>query len=301
MRSDPYQSSIGASPVSAGLIEMVVLQPTSFCNIDCSYCYLPNRNAKRRMSGEVLGALLERLLASGRLGSSLTMLWHAGEPLTLPVSYYDKAISMVMARLPSSVAVTHNFQTNGMLINEEWCDFFRRPDVRVGVSIDGPRNLHDLHRTTRRGERTFDQTIAGLRMLRTCGVELRVISVLTRQALFFPDELFDFYVAEGVSHVAFNIDEIDGINPKSSLEDPRCEPLFTQFFARFIQRCSHNSAIKSVRELDHVFSAIVNPRHRDVQNKPFAIVSVAADGDFTTYSPELLGMNSWPVGRLRPR
>ena len=236
--------------------QLLVLQPTPFCNINCSYCYLPNRQLNGRMSDEVIGAAIERLVASGRLGPTLCVLWHAGEPLILSPSYYGSAMSIIEARVPASTLVTYNFQTNGTLIDEAWCRFFSRPNIRVGVSVDGPQHLHDLYRVNRRGEGTFHQTISGLRQLRRAGIELSVITVLTRNALFFPDEFYDFYIQEGISRVCFNIDEIEGVNQRSTLQDPRCDTLFVHFFERFLELVSRDRLIKSVRELDHVFAAI---------------------------------------------
>jgi uncharacterized protein len=130
-------------------IELLVLQPTSFCNIDCTYCYLPSRNSKQRMPQEVLKAALAFVARSGRLGPEISIVWHAGEPLVLPVSYYEDAMQTVARLLPGSMRVRHHFQTNGLLIDDAWCAFFARPDVEVGISVDGPKALHDRYRATR--------------------------------------------------------------------------------------------------------------------------------------------------------
>jgi len=275
-------------------IQLLVLQGTPFCNIDCSYCYLPSRNDRSRMPEAVLEATIDRVVESGLLGQKLSIIWHAGEPLALPLTYYENAVALIERRLRHLTDITYRFQTNGTLVDEQWCQFFGRTRCKVGLSIDGPRPLHNLHRVTRRGAGTFDKAAAGLRRLVETEVDLHVISVLTRESLFFPDEFYRFYVDYGVRHVCFNAEQIEGVNKHSSLEDRRCEELFSQFFQRFLELVSAGRSINSVREFDHAFAALLRPpmseRAANLQVEPYVILSVSTNGDFSTYSPELLGM-----------
>src|SRR5262249_14152342 len=144
------------------VITTVVVQPTPFCNIDCTYCYLPRRDVKTVMQQDTIAALFDKVFVSGWAAPQLTVIWHAGEPLVLPVAFYQAAFEAIEALRPPEVAVRHCFQTNGMLLTPAWCDFLKQHDVGIGVSIDGPRHLHDAHRMTRSGRGTFDRTAAGI-------------------------------------------------------------------------------------------------------------------------------------------
>ena len=144
-------------------IGMVVLQPTAFCNINCSYCYLPDRDNRHVLAPSTVTRLFTELFASGWAAPHLTVVWHAGEPLVVPVAFYREAFAAIERLRPPSVAVRHAFQTNGMLIDDGWCALFRDWEVGVGVSLDGPRELHDANRKTRSGAGTFDRTVAGIR------------------------------------------------------------------------------------------------------------------------------------------
>src|ERR1700722_15548699 len=168
------------------LLETVVVQPTPFCNINCTYCYLPHRNVKTVMEQSTVSALFEKVFASGWTGEGLTVIWHAGEPLVVPISFYETALATIEALRPRSLQLRHSIQTNGMLITPAWCDFFKKWDINVGVSIDGPQHVHDAHRVTRSGRGTFDKTVAGIRMLRREKVPFHVISVLSREAMKAP-------------------------------------------------------------------------------------------------------------------
>src|SRR5262249_22991305 len=147
-----------------------VVQPTPFCNIDCRYCYLPDRNRKAAAAPETLFNLFSQVFASGWVRDCLSVVWHAGEPMVLPIGFYRDAFRMIDLLKPANVSIGHSFQTNGTLINEDWCAFFAEEQVNVGVSVDGPRRLHDCNRLTRSGLGTFDKTIAGIRLLRRHGI-----------------------------------------------------------------------------------------------------------------------------------
>src|SRR5579863_5033112 len=201
------QTSVQASRPSIGV---VVVQPTPFCNIACSYCYLPARDVKSVMSQSTVRELFRKVFASGWAAADLTVIWHAGEPLVVPPSFYREAFEAIAALRPPSVRLRHSIQTNGMLVSPEWCELFRTWDVGLGVSIDGPRHFNDAHRISRAGRSTFDRALAGIRLLRREKVPFHVISVLTAASLRAPQAMLDFYRAEGIEDVCFNVEESEG-------------------------------------------------------------------------------------------
>src|SRR5262249_22206487 len=147
-----------AGPTTAsdtpGPLELLVLQPTPFCNINCSYCYLPNRQSTKRMSADTLARIFQWVFDSGLAREPFTLLWHAGEPLVLPVSFYEAAGELLRRHNVANVPVLQSFQTNATLLDAAWCAFLRGPDIHLGVSVDGPDFLHDRHRRTRQGRGT---------------------------------------------------------------------------------------------------------------------------------------------------
>jgi len=179
-------------------IETLVIQPTPFCNIACTYCYLRHRGDRSVMSDKTLGMVFERVFASRWLGLALSVIWHAGEPLVLPVAYYRDAFDRIERWRPQALNLRHSIQTNGMLITAEWCELIRQHNVGIGVSLDGSRRLHDLYRRTRSGGGTFDRTMAGIHLLRQHGVDFHVITVLSNDSLEDPDGQVDFYISEGI-------------------------------------------------------------------------------------------------------
>src|SRR5262249_49781242 len=151
------------------------------------------------------------------ISDQVTILWHAGEPLVLGVDYYEAAFSCIGKVCPAGLSIDHSIQTNGILINDKWCDFFQKWNVSLGVSIDGPQEVNDAARRTRAGKGTYDKVITGINCLQRRNIPFYVLSVLTKSALLAPDALFWFYHDFNIRDVGFNIDELEGVNEVSSL------------------------------------------------------------------------------------
>jgi uncharacterized protein len=289
---------VAAAPnVSApGPLELLVLQPTPFCNISCSYCYLPDRQSTRRMSVDTLDQTFRWVFDSGLVRRPFVLLWHAGEPLVLPVAFYETADDLLRERNTGGVPVLQSFQTNATLIDAGWCAFLKRPNVHLGISVDGPAFLHDRHRRTRQGRGTLERVLRGIELLHEHGVPFQVITVLTADALDYPDELFDFYQANGIDSVGFNVEEIEGPHTASSLQQERTPERFRRFLRRFLTLAYSADPPLLVREFETSAAALLGKRRgpelRTQENKPWAIVNVDCAGNFSTYSPELLGVTS---------
>jgi len=278
-----------------GPLELLVVQPTPFCNIDCSYCYLPDRQSTRRMSADVLDQTFRWVFESGLVHQPFTLLWHAGEPLVLPVAFYETAGELLRKHNVAGVPVLQSFQTNATRIDPGWCEFLKRPDMHLGVSVDGPDFLHDRHRRTRQGRGTLDRVLRGIALLHEHQIPFQVITVLTADSLDYPDELFDFYQANGIRSVAFNVEEVEGPHTASSLQRAGTPERFRRFLARFLGLARSADPPIPVREFDTSAAAVLltrpgGPDLRAQENTPWAIVNVDCGGNFSTYSPELLGV-----------
>ena len=288
-------------------IELLVIQPTPFCNIDCRYCYLPDRNSKAVVATQTLSNLFSQVFASGWLRDCLSVVWHAGEPMVLPVAFYRNAFRMIDALKPTELLVTHSFQTNGTLVDEAWCDLFAEEHVNLGISIDGPKRLHDRNRLTRSGRGTFDKTIAGIRLLRRREIPFHVISVLSLDAMLPAREMFEFYIEEGIEQVCFNVEESEGSHISQSFAAPDVEAAYYRFLSEFWRlSAAFPGKIKFIREIEHAVQQVIRPEGAPFSNQlvePFAIVSMDWAGNISTFSPELLGLknaayNDFLVGNI---
>ena len=300
-------SAVGFDPADftpALKTRLLILQPTPFCNIDCDYCYLPHRDSTERMSLATMRRAAERLIEADLVGTQLTVVWHAGEPLTLPVQYYEAAIATLHDVLGARCELSHSIQTNATLIDDTWCELIERHHIRIGVSVDGPADLHDAHRRTRNGRGTHARVLRGMACLREHGIGFHAIAVVTPATFTQADAFFDFFEAQGVAEVGCNFDEAEGAHPRSSLAGH--EAAHAEFIARLLARSRASGARTRVRELAMALHLIAEPlpvvewrAHRwpeNVQTLPFALVNVAHNGDFSSFSPELLGQPSPEFG-----
>jgi uncharacterized protein len=286
---------IGGGACTAGPIETIVVQPTPFCNISCSYCYLPARESRAVIDPRTVEVLFQKLFASGLAAGEITVIWHAGEPLVMPVAFYRDAFRTIAAMCPASVRLRHSVQTNGMLITPAWCDLFREFAVGVGVSIDGPRALHDAHRVTRSGRGTFDKTLEGIRTLRREQVPFHVISVLSRASLDDPKALLDFYAGEGIEDVCFNVEESEGAHVSSLFGMAGVEARFRGFLEQFWALARADGRIRFIREIDGMLPRIFRPNEAvmgNAQVEPFGMLNVDCRGNVSSFSPELLGLTN---------
>ena len=162
------------------------------CNLNCAYCYyLPSDESAHKRPGK-LNIMSEELLRKAITETiilnntpEVSFCWHGGEPLLAGIEFFQKAVEIQKEALAQdnlkscgSKTIINTIQTNGTLISRKWCRFFKQNNFLVGVSIDGPKDIHDAFRVNRAGESMFDKTMAGISMLIECGVEFNTLSTV---------------------------------------------------------------------------------------------------------------------------
>ena len=277
-------------------VRLLVMQPTPFCNINCDYCYLGQRNLARFMSDDVVTATLRNLVDCGLVGDQLSVIWHAGEPLVAPLAFYRRAFDAADAIVGRVAVVSHSIQTNATLIDDAWCGLFRERRVRIGVSLDGPAFLHDRRRKTRSGAGTHASVMRGIERLRSHGIPFHVIAVVTDETLRHADAFIDFFVENGIRELGVNIDEQEGVNPRSSLRGRDAD--YDAFLEKLFTASEGERAPLRLRELERLDRLIAENLPRvcvgplefpdNEQVLPFAITTVDWQGGFSCFSPELI-------------
>jgi uncharacterized protein len=254
------------------------------------------------MPEQVIVRAIERLAEASLIGDRLIVCWHCGEPLSLPIAYYRDAIELIKGIAPPSCEIQFKFQTNGTLITDDWCNFFLQHGIQVGVSIDGPSDLHDANRRTRSGKGTFESTLRGIRRLKAAGVDYSIICVLTAPTMDHPQALFDFFTTEGIDHVCFNIEETEGIHRSKLIGEGSAVEKFRRFFGEYMDLVSRSKTRQWVREIDSPFQSLFIAGRNKTSNQqvtPFEIVTVDWEGNLSTFSPELIGMPNAEFGDFK--
>ena len=281
-----------------GPIGLVVVQSTSLCNLDCSYCYLPDRQKKRVFDLNMLPLLMQRILESPFAGPEFSLVWHAGEPLTLPTGWYDQATAIINRSLEQfgaqDIQLDQHVQSNATLINDAWCDCFRRNRIVVGISVDGPEHIHDAHRRFRNGRGSHALAMKGIEALHRNDVPFHCISVVTADAMEQPEEMYRFFRDNGIREVGFNVEEQEGIHTSSSMQGSEMEAKYRNFLHSFWSLSEQDGYPVILREFDQVISLIQGNQRmtQNELNRPFSILSVDWQGNFSTFDPELLSVAS---------
>lgn len=281
-----------------GKVRLIIMQPTPFCNIKCKYCYLPESEkiAPRQMSLSVVDQAFAFLFGNSELldGGEIPIVWASGEPLTVPVEFYEHATRTQQQLLPKDIYIKNHIQTNGMLINQAWCDFIKRNGFRVAVSLDGPKRLHDMRRVDRAGRGTHDRVVRGIQILKENYIPFDVIGVLSVEALEHVEEIFHFYRELGVEQIGLNCEGILGVNRYSSFssnEKTTSDKIY-YFFSRLLELREAYAPQIRLRELDPLLDYLKSRRGSPVwmDAVPLRIISISWQGDVSTFSPELMGI-----------
>ena len=178
------------------------------CNLHCTYCYYLEKkhlSAEGKgvcvMSDDMLETYIRQYIESQRM-PEVSFTWHGGEPLMRPLSFYRRALSL-QHYYGRGMHIENSIQTNGTLLTDEWCAFFRENNFLVGISIDGPQPVHDAFRRGRRGQPSFRQVMKGIELLQKHGVEWNAMAVVNSINVGQPIEFYRFFKEIGCRYLQF--------------------------------------------------------------------------------------------------
>ena len=200
-------------------------------------------------------------------------------------------LNLYLPDAPQTIDVKHHFQVNGTLINQDWCAFFEENNVSVGISVDGPQEIHDRYRRRRNGTGTFAQVQEGIDLLSKSDVDVSFVAVLTKDSIRCPDLIFSYFEDIGAEKIAFNIEEIEASHVNSSMKYQDVFEDCKLFLKRYINLIELHNSKQFLREINRIKKRIFYTALYEISNElvePFSIISVAADGSISTFCPELL-------------
>ncbi len=175
----------------------VMAKPTgAVCNLACTYCFFLDKEllypgSPFRMTDEMLDTYIRQLI-DGHKTPEVTVAWQGGEPTLMGLDFFRRAIELQEHYRRPGMTFENTMQTNGTQLDDEWCEFLAENDYLVGLSIDGPRQLHDAYRVNKAGRGTFDLVMRGLRLLQKHGVEYNILTTVNRINADYPLEVYRF-------------------------------------------------------------------------------------------------------------
>jgi uncharacterized protein len=178
------------------------------CNLDCHYCYylkkkdLYPEGESFRMPDSVLEEyILQHIAASS--GPVINFSWHGGEPILLGLDYFRTIVALQRKHQPHNQRITNGIQTNGTLLDEDWCRFLAGEGFSVGLSLDGPQEMHDRHRVTRGQNPTHKEAMRGYRLLRQHRIPCDILCVVHAGNVDHPSEVYRFFKQINARYIGF--------------------------------------------------------------------------------------------------
>lgn len=178
------------------------------CNLKCEYCFYLEKQAlfgageRWRMPDKVLRAYIDQYVSS-QPTPLVEFVWQGGEPTLLGVDYFRRVVELQQP-YSGRKTISNSLQTDGTLLDEEWCIFLKEHDFTVGISLDGPQAIHDRYRRDRNGAGSFARVMQGLRLLQKHGVRYNVLACVARETAKRPLEVYRFLKEEGVEFIQFS-------------------------------------------------------------------------------------------------
>jgi uncharacterized protein len=182
----------------------------SACNLACRYCYYLEKErftgaglgSKKRLSGTLLETFIRETIHA-QDADEIPFAWQGGEPTLLGLDYFREVVGLQRRHCPAGKRVANALQTNGTLLDDAWCRFFREHHFLIGLSIDGPAALHDAYRIDRGQRPTHAAVMRGLDLLRRHGVEFNTLTVVSKRNSRKPEAVYEFLRRHGSGHMQF--------------------------------------------------------------------------------------------------
>src|SRR5437773_4061454 len=181
--SAPIELPAPAVPGAPPAFHLLAKPTGAVCNLDCAYCSFPSKEmlypgSRLRIAHELLEAYLRQLIESHSRVPEVPIAWQGGEPTLMGLDFFRRSVELAERHLRPGQRAAYSIQTNGTLVDSDWAAFFREHEFLVGVSIDGPREVHDAYRVNKGGKGSFDQVMRGLGHRRDAGVEWNALTTI---------------------------------------------------------------------------------------------------------------------------
>jgi uncharacterized protein len=244
----------------------LLIKPTgSDCNLDCKYCFYKHRapeigEGRQRMSDEVLEKLVKDYMELNFAVAGFA--WQGGEPMLMGLDFYKKAVELQKRYGSAGQQVSNALQTNAILLNDDWCRFLQENKFLVGISIDGPKELHDYYRKDFSGGGTFDKVVRAIEKCKEHKVEFNALILLNNKNAEQPDAVFDFLIEQGIKYLQFipcvEVDSVTGDVADFSVTPGQYGEFMRRIFDRWYE---YGPKKLSIRDFDSIVSHCVTGRH----------------------------------------
>jgi uncharacterized protein len=187
---------VEATPLTSPAFHIMTKPRGAICNLDCAYCYFLSKEflypgSRFRMSNDLLEDYIRQYIEAQHV-PEVTFAWQGGEPTLMGLDFFRLAVSYQQKYCRPGMRISNTLQTNATRLDDDWCQFFHEQDFLIGVSLDGPREFHDVYRVDKGGNATFDRVMAGIALLKKHNVEFNILTTLHAANAEHPLEVYHF-------------------------------------------------------------------------------------------------------------
>jgi uncharacterized protein len=263
----------------------ILLKTTSACNLSCDYCYAASNFSRKLeiMETDILEKVIRDFLdITFRKNEIAEFIWHGGEPLLAKQNFFQKAFRLQEKYRANKQKILNSIQSNGTFITNDLARFFKDYDVRVGISIDGPKTINDKHRLYKSGSSSFKKTLEGIKILQQHGIQFGVLAVVTPDSIGMEKEILDFFVSNNWHSIDFLPCAKASINVESHNSSLISTEQFSEFMVRIFDLFFNlNRPEINIRFIDNIMVGLLG-------GKPFTckfsgncskFVAIKYDGD----------------------
>lgn len=288
-------------------IHFLIKPASSLCNLRCQYCFyddISNNRAEKSMgvmTQETVRVLLEDAFHSIEPGGTVGFAFQGGEPTVAGLDFFRRFVEQARALRPAGVGISFSIQTNAVLLNRDWAEFFAQNRFLVGISLDGYKDLHDLYRKDGAGGGTWTKAVRGLGLLQRSGVMVNALCVVTAQCARHPDRVYSELKKLGFEHLQF----IPCLDPLDTPREQMPYSLTPEDYGRFLCRLFdlwyqdwEDGKYHSVRLFDDYVHLLLGDAPSTCATCGRCGGYFVVEGDGSVYPCDFFVLDRWRLGRL---
>ena len=284
-------------------ISVMIKPASSLCNLRCRYCFYADVSSSRSirsfgiMERKTATKIIENIFCL-EAGDEVSLAFQGGEPTMAGLDFFRFFVSEV-ERVRGKVQVCYSLQTNGTMLDENWCAFFRKHRFLIGLSLDSMQALHNQNRVDTTGKGTYARAMAAKALLEKYGVEYNILTVLTNALARHPQQVWNWLDRENIRYVQFIpcLGELDGGEPRFSLTPERFASFYTQLY-RLWSADFEKGQYRSVKLFDDLINLLIDGSRNACGLTGQCLPQIVVEADGSVYPCDFYALDECRVGNL---
>lgn len=287
-------------------LSLLIKPASGSCNMNCRYCFYTDEAENRsipimgRMSSDTLHTLIDRCLDYADKECSFA--FQGGEPTLAGLSFYQDLTDTIKKQPnPKKIHFRYSIQTNGYSLNENWARWFADNDVLVGISLDGPRDIHDRYRRDHNGRGTFDRVMESIRLLEKYQVDFNILTVVSGANARHGKKVYDFFRSQDYRYQQY-IECLDPIGVVPGMQEYSLTPARYEYFLKSIFDCWYQDMkagrYVNIRYFENLMMIISGQRPESCSMQGFCSPHWVIEADGSTYPCDFYALDEWKLGNI---